>query len=131
MNPWKVSEIANAFYSALTITEAERMRRISCALEFVTRVTTQRWALAVMLDLKGVNKNVNPIHNTGAGLGLSYRRLGMDTGFTALDTSTVIKGYKNARARLMLLDYGGTIVNNDNVSAHCSHDNHLLLSEFR
>jgi len=115
VNPWKVSEIANAFHCALTISEAERMRRISCALEFVTRVTTQRWALAVMLDLKGVNKNVNPIHNTGAGLGLSYRRLGMDTGFIALDTSTVIKGYKNARARLILLDYGGTIVYNDNL----------------
>ena len=120
VNPWKVSELANAFHSALTVSEGERMRRISCALEFVTRVTTQRWALAVMLDLKGVHKNMNPVHNTGAGLGATYRRIGMDTGFSALDTNTVIKGYKNARARLILLDYGGTIVNNDNVSDYLS-----------
>lgn len=116
INPWKVSEIATAFYAALTISEDERMRRIKCALEFVTRVTTQRWALAVMLDLKGVHKNVNPTNNTGAGLGLGYRRLGMDTGFQALDVDTVIKSYRNARSRLILVDYGGTIVSNDNVS---------------
>jgi trehalose 6-phosphate synthase/phosphatase len=116
INPWKVSEIAAAFHAALTISEDERMRRIKCAMEFVTRVTTQRWALAVMLDLKGVHKNVHPSKNTGAGLGLGYRRLGMDTGFTALDVDQVIKSYRNSRSRLILLDYGGTIVSNDNVS---------------
>uniref|UniRef100_A0A7S1UMF2 Alpha,alpha-trehalose-phosphate synthase (UDP-forming) n=2 Tax=Grammatophora oceanica TaxID=210454 RepID=A0A7S1UMF2_9STRA len=117
VNPWKVSEIATAFHSALVISEDERMRRISTALEFVTRVTTQRWALAVMLDLKGVHKNLNPLQNAGAGLGLGYRRLGMDTDFIPLDTSTVIKGYKDARARLILVDYGGTIVVNDNLDS--------------
>ena len=92
------------------------MRRISCALEFVTRVTTQRWALAVMLDLKGVHKAVNAVNSTGTGLGLGYRRLGMDIGFTALDVDAVIKGYRKSRSRLILVDYGGTIVSNDNVS---------------
>jgi trehalose 6-phosphate synthase/phosphatase len=96
--------------------EEERMRRISIASEFVTRVTTQRWALAVMLDLKGVHKNVNPVHHTGAGLGLGYRLLGMDTGFVSLDFNVVAKAFKNARTRLILVDYGGTIVSNDNVS---------------
>jgi trehalose 6-phosphate synthase/phosphatase len=115
VNPWKVAEIATAFHAALLISEDERMRRIKCALEFVTRVTTQRWALAVMLDLKGVHKDVNPANNTGAGLGLGYRRLGMDTGFSALDVDKLIKSYRNARSRLILLDYGGTIVSNDNV----------------
>jgi trehalose 6-phosphate synthase/phosphatase len=115
INPWKVSETANAFHSALVISEDERLRRIKCALEFVTRVTTQRWALAVMLDLKGVHKNVNSVNNTGAGLGLGYRRLEMNTGFSALDVDTLIKSYRKARSRLIFLDYGGTIVSNDNV----------------
>lgn len=92
------------------------MRRVSCASEFVTRVTTQRWALAVMLDLKGVHKNVNPVQMSGAGLGLGYRLLNMDTGWGSLDFSAVARSYKNARSRLILLDYGGTIVSNDNVS---------------
>jgi trehalose 6-phosphate synthase/phosphatase len=98
------------------MTEDERMRRISTASEFVTRVTTQRWALAVMLDLKGVQKNINPIQYSGAGLGLGFRLLGMDVGFTSLDFNSIAKAFKNSRSRLILLDYGGTIVSNDNVS---------------
>jgi trehalose 6-phosphate synthase/phosphatase len=116
VNPWKISQIANAFHQALLMSEDERMRRISTASEFVTRVTTQRWALAVMLDLKGVHKNINPIQYSGAGLGLGYRLLGMDVGFVSLDFSAVAKAFKNARSRLILLDYGGTITGNDNVS---------------
>jgi len=117
VNPWRISEIANAFHHALTMSEDERMRRVSTASEFVTRVTTQRWALAVMLDLKGVHKNMNPVQMSGAGLGLGYRLLNMDKGWSSLDFTAVAKAYKNARSRLILLDYGGTIVNNDNVSS--------------
>lgn len=117
VNPWKSSEIANAFHQAMTISEDERLRRISCASEFVTRVTTQRWALAVMLDLKGVYKNVTPTQISGAGLGLGFRLLGMDTGFGSLDIEAVAKAFRKSRSRLILVDYGGTIVDNDNVSA--------------
>jgi trehalose 6-phosphate synthase/phosphatase len=116
VNPWKISEIANAFHQALHMSEDERLRRISIASEFVTRVTTQRWALAVMLDLKGVHKNITPTQYSGAGLGLGYRLLGMNTGFVSLDTSVVAKAYRKSRARLILVDYGGTILSNDNVS---------------
>ena len=115
VNPWKVSEIANSFHQALNMTYDERMRRLNCASEFVTRVTTQRWALAVLLDLKGVHKNVDVGKYSGAGLGLGFRLLGMDTGFNSLDVGAVAKSYKKARTRLLLFDYGGTILSNDNV----------------
>ena len=113
INPWKIAEIATAFHHAVTCSEGERLRRIRIASEFVTRVTTQRWALAVMLDLKGVQKSTA---YSGAGLGLNYRLLGMDTGFKSLDTGVVAKAYRKASARLIFVDYGGTIVDNDNVS---------------
>lgn len=119
VNPWKVSQIATCFYQALSMTEDERTRRVQCALEFVSRVTTQRWALAVLMDLKGVQKSVNPIQYSGAGLGLGYRVLGMDVGFVSLDFSKVAKAFKSARSRLILMDYGGTITANDNVSTFC------------
>jgi trehalose 6-phosphate synthase/phosphatase len=116
VNPWKISEIANAFNTVLNMTEDERIRRIRIASEFVTRVSTQRWALAVMLDLKGVNKN-SPVQLAGAGLGLGYRLLGMDSGFVSLDSNTVARAYRTSRARLILVDYGGTIVSNDNLDS--------------
>jgi len=115
VNPWKISEIAQAFQQALTMTEEERLKRVTCASEFVTRVTTQRWALAVMLDLKGVHKSVNPVQYSGAGLGLGFRLLGMDVGFESLDFKAVAKGYKMASNRLILFDYGGTITSNENL----------------
>ena len=116
VNPWKVSEIAASFHQALTMSEDEWTRRVQCSIEFVSRVTTQRWALAVLMDLKGVHKTVNPIQYSGAGLGLGYRIVGMEVGFQSLDFSKVAKAFKNARSRLILLDYGGTITHNDNVS---------------
>jgi len=115
VNPWKISEIANSFHQALMMPEDERMRRLSTASEFVTRVTTQRWALAVLLDLKGVQKHVDSGRYSGAGLGLGYRLLGMDIGFNSLDTNAVAKAYRKSRARLILMDYGGTILSNDSL----------------
>ena len=98
------------------MSEDERMRRISIASEFVTRVTTQRWALAVMLDLKGVQKNEDAGKYAGAGLGLGFRLLGMDSKFNSLDANAVARAYREAKSRLILLDYGGTILVNDNAS---------------
>jgi len=117
VNPWKISEIANAFHQAVTMSEDERMRRVSTAWDFVRRVTTQRWALAVMLDLKGVYKNLDVGRYSGAGLGLGFRLLGMDTGFDSLDVGDVAKVFKNSKNRLILLDYGGTILKNDNMDS--------------
>jgi trehalose 6-phosphate synthase/phosphatase len=116
VNPWKISELANAFHTALNISEDERIRRLRTASEFVTRVTTQRWAMAVLLDLKAVHKNADVQKYSGAGLGLGYRILGMDRDFNSLDIGAVSKAYKKARSRLIFMDYGGTIVSNDNVS---------------
>ncbi len=116
VNPWKISELANSFHQALNMSEDERMRRLNTASEFVTRVTTQRWAMAVLLDLKAVQKSAEIGKYSGAGLGLGYRILGMDRGFNSLDISAVSKAYKKARGRLILMDYGGTILSNDNVS---------------
>jgi trehalose 6-phosphate synthase/phosphatase len=44
----------------------------------------------------------------------------MDVGFSSLDFNSVAKAFKNARTRLILVDYGGTIVSNDNVSGSVS-----------
>lgn len=115
VNPWKVSEIANAFYQAVNMNRDERMRRVNTAAEYVTRVTTERWALAVMIDLKGVHKNEDIGRYAGAGLGLGFRLLGMDNKFDILDTRKVAKAYRTSKARLILLDYGGTILNDENI----------------
>jgi trehalose 6-phosphate synthase/phosphatase len=66
-----------------------------------------------------VEKNTDKVQYSGVGLGLGYHLLGMDTGFNSLDTTEVMKAYRKSFARLILIDYGGTIVSNDNVSYCC------------
>ena len=111
INPWKVAEIAHAIECSLSMDVEEHRRRLKYDMEFVKRVTTQRWALAVLLDLKGVKKNTGGQQYSGAGLGLGFRLLGMETGFKSLDTTQVSKSYRNSHKRLIMLDYGGTIIN--------------------
>jgi len=113
VNPWKISEIAFAIERALCMKKEEHAQRVKFNLEFVSRVTTQRWALAVLLDLKGVKKNDQQLQYTGAGLGLGFRLLEMDKGFTGLDTSKVTRAYRNSYRRLIMLDYGGTLLDDD------------------
>lgn len=129
VNPWKISELANSFYQALTMSQDERIRRLRTATEFVSKVTTQRWASAVLYDLKSVNKNSDVGKYSGAGLGLGFRIVGMDSGFNSLDISAVGKAYRSSRARLILMDYGGTILSNDNVSSFLTTFFSSLLSQ--
>jgi len=109
VNPWKISEIAYALDRALNMDDGERIKRLQFGCEYVSRVTTQRWALAVLLDLKGVPKS-DTAQYSGAGLGLGFRLLGMDRGFHSLDINAVCRGYRRGKTRLIMLDYGGTIV---------------------
>ena len=54
---------------------------------------------------------------SGAGLGLGFRLFGMDTGFNSLDVREVAKAYKKLCCCLLLLDYGGTILSNDDLDS--------------
>ena len=113
INPWKITEIACAIGTALSMDVEEHRRRLKYDAEYVCRVTTQRWALAVLLDLKGVKKSMDHGQYTGAGIGLGFRMLGMNTGFYSLDRSKVAKSYRSALNRLIMFDYGGTLLNDE------------------
>jgi len=64
---------------------------------------------------EGVQKNEDAGRYAGAGLGLGFRLLGMDSGFNSLDANSVARAYRSSKSRLILLDYGGTILANDNL----------------
>ena len=63
------------------------------------------------LDLKRVNKEyVDPQVYSALGFGLGYRVVGLHAGFQQLNVAHVSKSYRTSRNRLILLDYGGTLV---------------------
>lgn len=110
VNPWRMVEVKNALLMALEMKDSERSDRTRRNLEFSTRLTTVNWATHVLLDLKNVEKNENPTENLAIGLGMGFRVMGVKAGFHALDVAAASKAYRAAHSRLLVLDWGGTLV---------------------
>ena len=64
----------------------------------------------VLSDLKCVEKSDDPDSSFAVGFGMHYKIMDLKAGFNPLDTKEVCRSYRNARHRLILLDWGGTLV---------------------
>jgi trehalose 6-phosphate synthase/phosphatase len=115
VNPWRYDEVVNALKRALTMEAAECTLRMRKNVEFCSRLTTLHWAYHVLQDLKKVEKyeNDKDVRSTMIGLGSTYRYVGIKSGFHQLDFSEIGKSYKSSANRLILLDWGGTLVAED------------------
>mmetsp|Transcript_27530 Transcript_27530/g.64255 ORF Transcript_27530/g.64255 Transcript_27530/m.64255 type:complete len:1210 (+) Transcript_27530:256-3885(+) len=110
INPWCIDEVAEALEDCMTMHPEERQKRLDMDLEYVTVNTTAAWCRQCLQDLKGVKKDSNHLKYVHHGFGLGQRVSAMDAGFHALDAGDVVKHFRNAATRrLILLDYGGTI----------------------
>lgn len=112
VNPWRVDEVKQALKHSLEMTATERADRSRRNLEFSTRLTTANWAKHVLYDLKSVERSDDPNANYAVGFGLQYKVMNLKAGFHALDVQETCKAYRTARHRLILLDWGGTLVPN-------------------
>jgi trehalose 6-phosphate synthase/phosphatase len=112
VNPWRVDEVTQIIKHALEMTDSERADRSRRNLEFSTRLTTANWAKHVLSDLRSVERSEDPNANYAVGFGLQYKVMNLKAGFHALDIQDTCKAYRNARHRLILLDWGGTLVPN-------------------
>jgi trehalose 6-phosphate synthase/phosphatase len=111
LNPWRIDDVVEAVKSALEAGHEERAKRHAKCVEFAARQTTAAWAFQVLLDLKRVNKEyIDPQVYSALGFGLGYRVVGLHAGFQPLNTALVSKCYRTSRNRLVVLDYGGTLV---------------------
>ena len=116
VNPWRTVEVTTALKKALEMSRTERADRMRRNTEFSTRLTTNNWAIQVLNDLKNVEKSEDIGAYSALGFGMAFRVMGVKAGFHTLDIVAVSKAYRNARHRLILLDWGGTLVaENDKV----------------
>jgi trehalose 6-phosphate synthase/phosphatase len=110
INPWRTSELKNALSRALEKGRSERADRMRRNLEFSTRLTTANWTLQVLQDLKSVEKSEDMSSYSAMGFGMGFRVMGVKSGFKTVDISAISKSYRNSHSRLILLDWGGTLV---------------------
>jgi len=110
INPWRIEELKGALSRVLEMSRTERADRMRRNLEFSTRLTTENWTLQVLQDLKSVEKSEDVSSYSAVGFGMGFRVMGVKSGFEPVDTSVLSKAYRNANCRLILLDWGGTLV---------------------
>lgn len=113
VNPWKSEEVVNALRAALEMDRSQVQDRSKRNLEFSTRLTTANWAVLVLNDLKNVQKQVDSNATLAVGFGMQYKVMDLKAGFKALDLKSVCNDYRKANKRLILLDWGGTLVADD------------------
>jgi trehalose 6-phosphate synthase/phosphatase len=113
INPWRGDEVITTLLRALELSPVEKGRRTRRNLEFCERMSSFCWAENVLQDLKQTVKldvdDQTTDHST-LGLGINYRVTEFKSGFKILDTVKLTKHYRQSQERLILLDWGGTLV---------------------
>ncbi len=105
------------FLRALTVGDTERWHRIKRDRFYVMNSTASTWAFNIVMDIKmsqAQEERLNLI-STGIGLGLGFRMIGMNATFKQLDVDEVCQSWRTSFKRVIFLDFGGTIVSEDNV----------------
>lgn len=110
VNPYKIVEVKNAIKKALEMTCSERSDRMRRNLEFSQRLTTTAWATEVIKDIQAVEKSSDHAAYAAVGFGKGFRVMGIRSGFDQLDMTSTSRIYRNSQHRLILLDWGGTLV---------------------
>ena len=95
---------------ALEMNDRERAERMRRNLEFSLRLTTVAWATEVLRDLSQVQKSNDASAYSALGFGMGFRVMGVKAGFLPINTVDVSRAYRKSNHRLILLDWGGTLV---------------------
>jgi trehalose 6-phosphate synthase/phosphatase len=102
--------VKDALKRALEMNPVDRSDRHRRNMEYSLRLTTTAWAMEVLRDLKRVQQSCGI---ESVGLGAGFRVLGVRAGFHQLDMTALTKTYRICNKRLILLDWGGTLVQED------------------
>jgi len=109
VNPWRIDEVVNIVNDALTISKEERIARHEVDLKFACEHTFEGWSERMLTDLKRA-RNFFTVSPAGFGFGHGYRSIGFRPDFMHLHNESLMKAYSQCSQRLILLDFGGTIV---------------------
>lgn len=109
VNPWKREEIVRAIDRAVNMSADECIARHKKDLEYIATNSRTTWAERILVDLKRTKKYAAEGEHMGYGLGLGFRMLEFNAGFKMLETEAVAKAYRTSFRRVILLDYGNTL----------------------
>jgi len=111
INPNNFNEIADSIKFAIEMPEAEQNKRITSLQKRLKRYNVEKWANDFMKSLKGTTENRD-----------IYKANLINTSVKG----EILTKFKNAKNRVLFLDYDGTLVNFTNNPDHASPDDELL-----
>ena len=113
VNPWSVLETRAAYRKALNMNSDEREGRFTKLESYVTHNPTSNWIVHMLSAISSIPLNKD---TRGVSLGFGYFRhvIEMAASFTHLTPSVVGTRWLSAKKKAVFLDYGGTLVDQDN-----------------
>lgn len=100
----------NSLHYGLSMSLQEKTSRFECNLEFCREMTICKWIETVLSDLMKIQHSIDPTTITTLGLGPNYRVTNLRSAFSTLDLSILTKAYRKSKQRLIILNWGGTLI---------------------
>ncbi|MCO5604326.1 hypothetical protein L7F22_058491 [Adiantum nelumboides] len=111
VNPWNIEAVAEAMNSAITMPESEKQMRHEKHYKYVSTHNVAYWAQSCVGDLERSCRDHSRWLCYGLGFGLGFRVVALDPHFQKLLLDEhIVSAYKNAKSRVIFLDYDGTMV---------------------
>lgn len=113
LNPWSVIEVVAAYRKAVEMDDDERQGRFDKLSHYVLHNPTSYWLNKVVQDISRI-----PLNKEGTevslGFGYFHRVIEMGPNFRLLLPHDVGDRWLTAKNKAVFLDYGGTLVDQDN-----------------
>ncbi|XVE63423.1 hypothetical protein DITRI_Ditri07aG0019500 [Diplodiscus trichospermus] len=110
VNPWNISEMASAMYSAIGLPATEKHLRHEKHYKYISSHDVAYWAQSFDQDLERACRDHYHKRYWRIGLGLAFRLVALEPSFRKLLGDTLNMGYRRTNSRLILLDYDGTMM---------------------
>ena len=111
MNPWNIDDVAMNLEKAITMSVPEREARRARDIKFIQENTVGAWARRCLDDVIAARKESKASKvSLGYGFGFGFRVFGDKFNINRLDVDKLSRDYKTSSRRLLILDYGGTLV---------------------
>ncbi|KAK8923733.1 Alpha,alpha-trehalose-phosphate synthase [UDP-forming] 6 [Platanthera zijinensis] len=110
VNPWNIDAVADAMDSALEMPEPEKQLRHEKHYRYVSTHDVGYWANSFLQDLERTCGDHMRRRCWGIGFGLGFRVVALDSNFRKLSTEHIMPAYRRSSARVVLLDYDGTLM---------------------
>ncbi len=120
VNPWSIDDVAAAINSALDMSLAKRQAAFARRKRYVAAHTLIHWATDFLDDLERASTYNSNLRFVSVGFASDVRLVGLRSDFAPADLEEIKPIYDNAQVRLILLDYDGTLVDEQGLGSVCS-----------